>query len=147
MIMDKCTVDTVVPIGSFDGTPAELAQLVLDQIVTYPETHDQNDWFSWCGTTGCVSGWANMLARGYIETGNHAPEVSGRELLGLTPFDAYWLFFCTTNRQAQHALKALANGEQIDWATVGSKFDGKRHLYSDPAVLAEHIHRHIGEVK
>ena len=147
MIHDRCTVDTVAPVGSFDGTPAQLAQLVLDQIVTYPETHDQTDWFSYCGTTGCVSGWANMFARGYIETANHAPEISGRELLGLTPFDAYWLFFCTTNRQAQLALKFLANGERIDWGAVGSKFEGRRHEYSNPAVLAEHIHARVDKVK
>jgi hypothetical protein len=147
MIFDKCTVDTVAPIGSFDGTPAQLAQLVLDQIVTYPETHDQRDWFSPCGTTGCVSGWANMFAKGYFETANYAPETSGRELLGLTPFDAYWLFYCTTNQQAQHALKALANGERIDWETVGSKYDTMRHMYSDRARLAEDIRAQVDKVK
>ena len=38
MIMDKCTVDTVVPVGSFDGTPAELLDLcgqILDTGAEY----------------------------------------------------------------------------------------------------------------
>lgn len=111
----------VAPIGSFEGTPQQLAQLVYDQLTTFPETHDQSDWINVCCTTACVSGWAQMFARGYVNTSNRAPKQIGRELLGLSAFDAHWLFHGTTNEQARHALKMLANGDPIDWDAVGHK--------------------------
>jgi len=118
-------VDTVAPLGSFDGTPQQLAQLVLDQVVTYPETHDQRDWES-CGTQACVAGWALLFSQGFVRRGiptsSPAIAAAAREALGLSVNDAARLFFCVTEDQAKLALKALANGETVDWDAVGHRF-------------------------
>jgi hypothetical protein len=38
---------------------------VLRQIIKYPETWDQENWVSRCGTQACIAGWAAQLG-GYI---------------------------------------------------------------------------------
>lgn len=118
--------DTIVPgimeAGSFDGTPMQLRQAVLDQIVTYPETHDQRDWVGDCGTTACVAGWALMFQLGYIPTGDAFDVLeTAQKLMDLDDYDAMRLFHYTTKEQARHALKSLANGDPVDWASVGHK--------------------------
>lgn len=116
--------DSVIEPGTFDGTPQQLRQLVLDQIITYPETHDQGDW-EYCGTTACVAGWAMLLADGFV-TRSFAhpavPEKRAAQLLGLDWYDTVRLFYTCTNDQAKAALKYLANGEPVDWETVGHKY-------------------------
>ena len=118
--------DTIVPgimeAGSFDGTPMQLRQAVLDQIVTYPETHDQRNWVGDCGTTACVAGWALLFQRGYIPIGSPWDVMEeAMELLDLAPYDAMRLFHYTTEEQARLALKFLVNGEQIPWDEVGHR--------------------------
>lgn len=120
------TVQAIVPgimeAGSFDGTPMQLRQAVLDQIVTYPDTHDQRDWVSDCGTTACVAGWALMFQLGYVPNADAFDVLEeAQELLGLSDYDAMRLFHYTTKEQARHALKSLANGDPVDWAEVGHK--------------------------
>lgn len=116
---------TVADIGSFEGTKQELAQLVFDQVTTYPETHDQNDWIqreSDCGTVACIGGWASLFCFGYIASFTISMETNARESLGLNEYDGLRLFYHVTNEQAVLALKFLANGEPIDWAAVGHRY-------------------------
>lgn len=118
--------DTIVPgvmqAGGFDGTPMQLRQVVLDQITTYPETHDQRDWVSACGTTACVAGYALLFQLGYIPIGDAFDVLEeAQHLLDLDDYDAMRLFHYTTKEQARHALKFLANGDPVDWASIGHK--------------------------
>lgn len=124
--------DTIVPgvmqAGAFDGTPMQLRQVVLDQIVTYPETHDQRDWVSACGTTACVAGWALLFQLGYIPVGNAFDVLEeAQRLLDLDDYDAIRLFHYTNQSQARHALKFLANGDPVDWVDVGHKLATTRN--------------------
>lgn len=114
-------------LGTFEGTTLQLRQLVLDQIITYPDSHDQSDWGSKgdCGSTACASGWAQLFCDGTVQSrvvSPQAPFNRGRELLGLSWYDATRLFLTTNNGQAKLALKYLANGEEIDWNIVGHKY-------------------------
>lgn len=124
--------DTFVPgimeAGSFCGTPMQLRQAVLDQIVTYPQTHDQRDWVSDCGTTACVAGWALILSSGHLPAGEAFDILEeAQELLELSDYDAIRLFHYTNNSQACHALKFLANGDPVDWEEVGHKLSRTRN--------------------
>lgn len=116
----------VANLGGFDGTRQQLAQLVFDQVTTFPETHHQAEWFNDdCGTVACVSGWAQLFCDGYVQgrlSDSRASHRRGQELLGLSDYDATRLFYMVNNDQAKLALKYLANGETIDWAVVGHKF-------------------------
>lgn len=107
--------------GSFEGTKKQLAQLVLDQVTTYPETHDQSDYVSDCGTTACVAGWTCLFQNGGLPLFGHADD-EARKALGLNVTDAQRLFHHVTEEQARMALKFLANGEKIDWAVVGHRY-------------------------
>lgn len=108
--------------GSFEGTPMQLRQAVLDQIITYPETHDQREWVSDCCTTACVAGWALIFVNGCVPIGDTFDVLEeAQELLELSDYDATRLFHYTTNEQACHALKFLANGDPVDWVAVGHK--------------------------
>ena len=55
---DRGTKMIPVPAGLQPG--AQTAAWVLEQITTYPETHNQSDWREnrGCQTTYCVAGWA-----------------------------------------------------------------------------------------
>lgn len=120
-------VSTVMELGSFEGTPMQLRQAVLDQITTYPETHDQEDWVGNCGTTACVAGWSLMLRDGRLPS-DQPWNIAEQALkaLDLTPYDAMRLFHYTTKDQAKLALKFLANGESINWAHVGHRFPHRK---------------------
>jgi len=112
--------------GSFVGTAQQLAQLIYDQVATYPEHHDQNAWVTdrgmWesygveCGTTMCVAGWASWFTEGFVMS--QSAWTVGRKALGLDHDDAARLFYGASNEQAKSALKALANGERIDWQSI-----------------------------
>jgi uncharacterized protein YjbI with pentapeptide repeats len=60
------TVLTDADLTDVKGLPAlaspGLAARVLAQIKAHPETHDQSEWHSDCGTKHCVAGWACVLA-------------------------------------------------------------------------------------
>lgn len=132
----------VVELGSFEGTPQQLRQLVLDQLTTYPESHNQRDWGRNdidCGTVACVAGWAMLFADGFV-TKSHAIsskrlEARGAELLSLSPYDAIRLFYMVTEAQARMALKFLANDEQVDWDAVGHKYRSDEQMKTVEAML------------
>lgn len=43
---------------------------VLEQIENHPETWDQTDWHSDCGTAHCFAGWAQILSGAPIVKGH-----------------------------------------------------------------------------
>jgi|GEM_PF-6564746 len=67
----------------------ELLRAVVNQILAHPETWDQSDYHSECGTTHCVAGWAQVLG-GLPATG--AAYFDAKRLLGLTKTEADQLF-------------------------------------------------------
>ena len=139
------TVQAIVPgimqAGSFDGTPMQLRQAVLDQITTYPETHDQRDWVGDCGTTACVAGWALMFQLGYLPWGSWEILVEAQRLLGLSDYDAVRLFHFTSNEQARLALKFLTNGDPVDWDAVGYK-DGRHSKPQWEILIQQHLNQY-----
>jgi len=112
--------------------PQETAQAVLEQIRTNPETYDQAEFETACGTKRCVAGWAAHFhgykvrvskyfhsQQWYSPAGDAVDiEMVGARVLGLRPFDDEELFYETDNAQAVHALEFLARGEDIDWDAV-----------------------------
>lgn len=99
------------------------AQLILDQITEYPETHDQDDFedvseFRNCATKRCVAGWA-VHFNGYKVTNvvnfdtYDAVADLGRQLLGLDQDEAEWLFYRASNETAAEAVRQLAAGEKV----------------------------------
>lgn len=112
-------------------TPQELAQRVLDQIIMFPETHDNKSWASECGSTYCVAGMAQLFVRGEVvlEPNRHIPHVSddAEELLGLSESDAKILFHGVSNCQAYAALGFLAEGRQINWDDIWDHHPSSTH--------------------
>lgn len=110
----------IIPVPANLQFGAETAQWVLDQILTYPQTYDQQHWESEndaCGTTYCVAGWASYAHR-------HRPVMkhngdwagAGMEALGISDIDvAYFLFrSCRTPDEVIRGLKCLANGDPVE---------------------------------
>jgi hypothetical protein len=118
----------------------ELAARVYEQITRDPASHDQKHWVTsqtleipedFCGTTGCVAGWAALLSGrdvrfallesfGYYDfvgvmLDGERDNISaiGRELLELTDDQAEWLFAAgRTTDEVYAALKdIMATGE------------------------------------
>lgn len=112
----KAPKDHVAAGGSFTGTPQELAQLILDQVTTFPETHHQAQWVAQgsgeCGTTMCVAGWAQWFVKGYVDEEIVQSEAAG--FLGLSECTPLFGAMLKPD-QVREALKCLANGEQPDW--------------------------------
>jgi len=67
-----------------------LLAAVVNQIITYPETHNQDEYH--CGTSHCVAGWAQVLGHGPMlkYPTNIWDDAVG--LLGLSQDDAHYLF-------------------------------------------------------
>jgi hypothetical protein len=100
-----------------------LRKKVLHQVETEPETFYMGDWEreGSCGTTRCIAGWAQFLARGQVcyfgnEQGLPDVEEDAIELLGLTeneyagdPAAGSGLFY-TSNDEALQQLRELAKG-------------------------------------
>lgn len=117
--MEHFLPQAIVEYGTFEGTPRELAELILDQLTVYPETHDQGTWVNLdtCETTMCIAGWAAAFTGSYMDT-KWIYFHKGMHALGLTPRDAALLFIHTNNAQAVHAMQFLAKGDDIDWDKV-----------------------------
>lgn len=103
---------------------------VLAQILMFPETHNQDGWETQesCGTTRCVAGWAVHFSEDYdivnlarfggnaYPVRKGAPEYdysfwssAGADVLGLSEYEAEYLFFECDNEQAVEFLKDLKN--------------------------------------
>lgn len=125
----------MIPIPADLQPGPETAQWVYDQITTFPETHNQSDWYrpsETCGTKACVAGWAGLahgdeflqvfMVKGPCECGGHGGmrnavdwAHAGMVALALDPVEADELFRGRNSREGVlHALKALANGERPD---------------------------------
>jgi len=100
----------------------ETAQMVLDQITSKPQSHNQGFWEEGegCGTNRCVGGWAQFFHEGKVDfsEGQNHVDFKAREYLAINESDSLQLFWNTNNEQAVAALEYLARGEQIDWAEV-----------------------------
>jgi hypothetical protein len=112
--------------GSFSGTPKEMAALILQQVETYPETHDQDSfivgpyWSSilqekidslyHCGTTMCVAGFAETFAHGSIERYSEGGDRAAA-LLGLSDDEVEALFYSASGEEAVEFLQLLASDE------------------------------------
>ena len=83
---------------------------VVNQIVSQPETHSQEEWH--CGTSHCFAGWTQVLGRG--PTGRYPSNVAddAADLLGLTPDDARYLFSAErTTPEIHRCASELINGD------------------------------------
>ncbi|MCZ1012358.1 hypothetical protein [Streptomyces lydicus] len=120
---------------------AELAARIITAIEKRPATHDQSDWMAGatrltadeevgCGTTLCVAGYAAHLTGYTLELASGVVRASkngltdyvdhvARTELGITADDAEDLFYGELDRDdVLAALRYLANGETIDWASL-----------------------------
>lgn len=104
-----------------------LAQQVLDQITEHPHTHDQEMWFSECGTQRCIAGWAVEFSDGYElvhsdtfgrtlayrPDGTSTPDVDlvAQELLGIDRDTAESIFFDFDNHRALAKFRHLVKSE------------------------------------
>lgn len=109
-------------------SPQEVAQMVLDQVTNYPETHEQGNWeHTNCQTTRCIAGWAQYLVRGFVNAGDNSrgdrPSVAldAAKLLGFRAISEDWgrLFYDMNNDRVVRALRYLAEGKRIDWIACG----------------------------
>lgn len=96
----------------------ELLQQTMQHIKDHPEQHDQHIWVNSCGTAGCFAGWAALLSGWFIEDlryyGDFRWTTFGRELLDLTPDEAFKLF-CSSNTvpMLELMVKDLVNGDEM----------------------------------
>lgn len=115
-----------IPIPADLQMGSETAAWVLDQITTFPETHDQSLWFSVddteaCGTVGCVAGWAAQPHLSQLQAESELNEdfyfdweAWGKQALGLDWEQATYLFAGIRSRdEVLLALKELANGDPM----------------------------------
>lgn len=126
------TIQEAAAAGAIVGLPAskpaygqETAQAVLDIIRLNPEHHNQDHWYSDCGTTRCIAGWVAyihpelLLLAGY--SGDFAFPAAGRHGLDISHGDSNRLFWLVSERLAIRALEYLAKGEPIDWKAVRNR--------------------------
>lgn len=108
------TMGNVIPVPDTVERGRDTAAWVLDQITTYPESHDQSTWG--CATTACVGGWSAALHPDkdpHRSVAQHAMWA-----LELSTVDAATLFYNTSNKTAIEALTALTEGRPLDWASM-----------------------------
>jgi len=68
----------------------QLLAAVVNQIITYPETHNQNEYH--CGTSHCVAGWTQVLGHGPMLEYPANVWDDAADQLGLSPEEAHYLF-------------------------------------------------------
>lgn len=111
-----------------------LARKVLEHCIAHPEEHDQKHFSrqTVCGTTACIAGTAIMMDAessytsvtgeggaifmGLVNTPEEHeihPETRGRELLGLTAFDAESVFYTFDNSEALNRLAAYISAAEV----------------------------------
>lgn len=107
----------------------ELLKKVRDQIVMFPETHNQNTWA--CGTAMCIAGHASVLAGGKIwhdndggvvgiDNGDNISSIPSfaDEMLGLSDEEHSYLFYCWDNATAVKRVDQIIglweNGEILE---------------------------------
>jgi hypothetical protein len=85
----------------------ELARAAVNHILDHPEQWDQRHWH--CGTTHCFAGTCQVLAGRPADPDSCSAEV--RELLGLTPHEARWLFAADRTLGQIHGFVAIMLAE------------------------------------
>lgn len=96
----------------------ELFRKVYDQITAHPETHDQDEFESSCGTTRCVAGWAlhfynpnqdiRQTAFEINDSVHGGPGNAARKILGLSEHQAGRLFYEVSDKEAVEIVKKCA---------------------------------------
>jgi hypothetical protein len=76
-------------------TGEKLLKTAVNQILAHPETWDQSNWHSPCGTKHCIAGWCQILA-GKPANDDTAKE-DAMEALGLNEEEANTLFRASTS--------------------------------------------------
>lgn len=76
----------------------ELLRAVVNHIIDDPESWDQVEYHSWCGTKHCIAGWAQVLGGADVSSGEWRMSLSldassdAMKFLELTSDEACWLF-------------------------------------------------------
>ncbi len=70
-------------------TGEKLLKTAINQILLHPETWQQSNWHSGCGTKHCIAGWCQILSG--KEQSQDAME-DAKKSLGITDFEASQLF-------------------------------------------------------
>lgn len=94
----------------------ELLAAAVEQIAAHPETWNQREWHSRCGSTHCVAGHVELIALGEQTC---CTFWTATDLLGLTVKEADWLF--DPNRtlpQLYRFTQAYLAGEVIDLKAI-----------------------------
>lgn len=68
----------------------KLLQTAVNQILEYPETWNQTEYHSECGTMHCIAGWCQIL--GGRPANRCSTSNDSQELLGISINEAFWLF-------------------------------------------------------
>lgn len=105
---------------------AETAQVVLDIITQFPDSHHQGSWGHSATSAAsradvaaaCVGGWTWMVHRTDTIGLHMSARGFAQQALGLTYDDAGRLFYECTNAHAVQALEYVAKGDPIDWQKI-----------------------------
>ncbi len=68
----------------------KLAKAVINQILKAPETWEQKNWHSSCGTKHCFAGWAQILGGGNPQ--DVSAQSDATRFLEISPYEASILF-------------------------------------------------------
>ena len=81
---------TKTPMNTQKLTGEKLIKTAVNQILQHPETWNQGNWHSSCGTKHCIAGWCQILS-GKDQNSDTASS-DAAEALGLTANEENWLF-------------------------------------------------------
>jgi hypothetical protein len=71
-------------------TGEKLLKAAVNQILAHPETWDQSQWHSHCGTKHCIAGWCQILAG--LRRDDATASSDAANALGISSRDATFLF-------------------------------------------------------
>jgi hypothetical protein len=97
----------------------ELLQHTMQHIKDHPEKHDQNNYWTSCGTPLCFAGWAthfNGTTMKQIRSNPHSRGTAhyAASILGLAPHEAIMLFAAgNTIPMLELMVKDLVNGDEL----------------------------------
>ena len=67
----------------------KLLKTAVNQILAHPETWNQKEWHSECGTKHCIAGWCQILSG---KPSSDQAKEDAKEALGISESDADYLF-------------------------------------------------------
>jgi len=85
---------------------------IIEHIKAHPESWDQADWHSTCGTKHCIAGWTQIKAGkepNWLEAASDASDY-----LGLTEYESQYLFAsCRNMHDFDQVVDGLRAGERF----------------------------------